>query len=178
MSTQDFVVGGGARTVDPPAQGNAIKYADILHLPHGMSGYFDFEQGMAHARQLGKPVFVDFTGHGCVNCREMEARVWGDDEVQRILREEYVVIALYSDDRTTLPRSEWLTTPAGKVLKTIGRKNSFIVNSRYGVSAQPAYLLLDAGGALLAPVYGYNLDVAKYAAFLRSGVEAYKKQAK
>jgi thiol:disulfide interchange protein DsbD len=105
----------------------------------------------------------------------MEARVWVDGEVQRIMREEYIVIALYSDDRTRLPEAEWLTTPAGKSLQTIGRKNSFIINSRYGISAQPAYLLLDGEGELLAPVYGYNLDIAKYVAFLRGGVEAYKK---
>jgi thiol:disulfide interchange protein DsbD len=104
----------------------------------------------------------------------MEARVWVDPEVQRILREEYVVIALYSDDRTRLPESEWLTTPAGKKLQTIGRKNSYIINSRYGISAQPAYLLLDGEGKLLAPVYGYDLDIRKYVEFLRGGVESYK----
>jgi thiol:disulfide interchange protein DsbD len=179
MSTQDFVAG---RNVDgdlgyaEARSDESIKYADILHLPHGMTGYFDFEQGMAAARAENKPVFLDFTGHGCVNCREMEARVWVDAEVQRILREEYIVIALYSDDRTRLPEAEWLTTPAAKSLQTIGRKNSFIINSRYGISAQPAYLLLDGEGELLAPVYGYNLDIAKYIAFLRSGVEAYRQK--
>jgi thiol:disulfide interchange protein DsbD len=129
---------------------------------------------MAAARAAGKPVFLDFTGHGCVNCREMEARVWVDGEVQRILREEYVVIALYSDDRTRLPEAEWLTTPAGKVLQTIGRKNSYIVNTRYGVSAQPAYLLLDGDGELLLPVRGYDLDIAGYVNFLRRGVTNYE----
>ncbi len=174
MSTQDFVAGSGSRTVDDAPAAEGIKYSDILHLPHGMTGYFDFEQGMAVARAQNKPVFLDFTGHGCVNCREMEARVWVDGEVQRILREEYVVIALYSDDRTRLPEAEWLTTSAGKELQTIGRKNSYIINSRYGISAQPAYLLLDGEGNLLAPVYGYDLDIAKYIAFLESGVEAYR----
>jgi thiol:disulfide interchange protein DsbD len=176
MSTQDFIAGGGSRAVpdDVPAT-QEIKYADILHLPHGMTGYFDFEQGMAAARAQNKPVFLDFTGHGCVNCREMEARVWVDPEVQRILREQYVVIALYSDDRTRLPETEWLTTPTGKSLQTIGRKNSYIINSRYGISAQPAYLLLGGDGELLVPVYGYNLDIGKYIAFLESGVEAYNK---
>jgi thiol:disulfide interchange protein DsbD len=171
MSTQDFVAGG---VVPSTGTDQKIKYAEILHLPHGMTGYFDFEQGMAHAREVGKPVFLDFTGHGCVNCREMEARVWVDPEVQRILREEYVVIALYSDDRTRLSEADQLTTPAGKVLQTIGRKNSYIINSRYGISAQPAYLLLDGEGELLAPVYGYNLDIRKYVEFLRSGIEKYK----
>jgi thiol:disulfide interchange protein DsbD len=173
ISSQDFVSGGGngrgdffSITVNEPQQ--EIKYSDILHLPHGMAGYFDFEQGLAAAREQGKPVFLDFTGHGCVNCREMEARVWVDPRVQQILREEYVVIALYSDDRTQLPEAEWLTTPEGRVLKTIGRKNSYIVGSRYGVSAQPAYLLLDGDGGQLAPVYGYDLDVDKYITFLQS----------
>lgn len=171
MSTQDFIAGGSGSVASDDARASGeIKYADILHLPHGMTGYFDLEQGMARAREAGKPVFLDFTGHGCVNCREMEARVWVDPEVQRILREDYVVIALYADDRTTLPEEEWLTTPAGKVLKTIGRKNSFIINSRYDISAQPAYMLLDpATGELLAPVYGYNLSIPDFIKFLKNG---------
>ncbi|MDR2891148.1 MAG: thioredoxin family protein [Alistipes sp.] len=174
MSTQDFVAGSGSGVAataasDAPASRD-IKYSDILHLPHGMTGYFDLEQGMEAARAADKPVFLDFTGHGCVNCREMEARVWVDGEVQRILREDYVVIALYSDDRTSLPEEEWLTTPEGKTMKTIGRKNSYIINTRYGVSAQPAYMLLDpANGELLAPVYGYNLDVSDFVEFLNNG---------
>jgi thiol:disulfide interchange protein DsbD len=174
MSTQDFISGGGnsgggyvSDTSDIPQGG--IKYADILHLPHNMTGYFDLEQGLEAARREGKPVFLDFTGHGCVNCREMEQRVWVDGEVQRILREDYIVIALYSDDRTTLPETEWLTTPAGKVLKTIGRKNSYIINPRYGVSSQPAYMLMNADGELLAPVYGYNLSIPAFIEFLRNG---------
>ncbi|MDR0907443.1 MAG: thioredoxin family protein [Rikenellaceae bacterium] len=172
MSTQDFIAsGGGSRTTEMPQEG--IKYADILTLPHGMTGYFDFEQGMEHARAVGKPVFLDFTGHGCVNCREMEERVWVDPTVQQILRDEYVVIALYSDDRTPLAPTDRIITPAGKELKTIGKKNSHLLNSRYGVGAQPAYLLLDNQGELLAPPRGYNLDIAAYIDFLRSGVAKY-----
>ncbi len=177
-STQDLFMGDG-HTQAVSAQGaqEKIKYSDFLHMPPGMdiTAYFDFEQGLAAARAQNKPVFLDFTGHGCVNCREMEEKVWADAEVQRILREEYVVVALYSDDRTRLPEAEWFTTPAGRVLKSLGRKNSYLVNTRYGVSAQPAYLLLDGNGERLAPVYGYDLDVDKYVAFLRNGVEAYKK---
>jgi thiol:disulfide interchange protein DsbD len=172
MSTQDFIAGGGSRTPETPQEG--IKYGDILTLPHGMTGYFDFEQGMAHAREVGKPVFLDFTGHGCVNCREMEERVWVDPTVQQILRDDYVVIALYSDDRITLSPADRITTPTGKVLKTIGKKNSHLLNSRYGVGAQPAYLLLDAEGELLAPVRGYNLDIAEYIDFLRNGIAQYR----
>jgi thiol:disulfide interchange protein DsbD len=178
MSTQEFAYNHPSSSSHPSKGGELatqhIKYSEVLHLPHGMAGYFDFEQGMEYAREAGKPVFLDFTGHGCVNCREMEQRVWSDSEVQRILREEYVVVALYSDDRTRLPESEWLTTAAGKELKTLGRKNSYIVNTRYGISAQPAYLLLDGRGEPLAPVYGYDLDIQNYIEFLQKGVEAYK----
>ncbi|MDR2894942.1 MAG: thioredoxin family protein [Alistipes sp.] len=176
MSSQDFISTGSPSVSESAPSTDKIKYSDILHLPHGMSGYFDLEQGLTAARAAGKPVFLDFTGHGCVNCREMEARVWVDGEVQRILAQDYVVIALYSDDRTRLPQTEWLTTSAGRELKTLGRKNSHIVGNRYGVSAQPAYLLLDGDGEPLAPTRGYDLDIESYIAWLRSGVEAYKKR--
>jgi thiol:disulfide interchange protein DsbD len=104
----------------------------------------------------------------------MEERVWVDPTVQQILRDDYVVIALYSDDRTPLAPADRITTPAGKELKTIGKKNSYLLNTRYGVGAQPAYLLLDADGELLAPVRGYDLDIAAYIEFLRSGVAEYR----
>lgn len=172
MSTQDFVIAGNAReTVGHHDE--KIKYADILHLPHGMIGFFDFEQGMEYARKVGKPVFLDFTGHGCVNCREMEERVWVDSEIQRILREDFVVIALYSDDRAKLPESDWQTTAGGNVLKTLGKRNSYLMNTRFGISSQPAYLLLDNDGNLLVPARGYNLSIPDYIAFLRSGIDAY-----
>lgn len=177
ITSQDFVLGAGTVPNTTPANTSdeKIKYADVLHLPFGLTGYFDMEQGMAAAQREGKPVFLDFTGHGCVNCREMEARVWSDERVQKILRDEYVVIALYSDDKMTLPEQEWLTTESGKVLKGLGKKNSYLVNKRYQVSAQPAYLLLDNNGELLTPVRGYNLDVEDYVKFLKDGVTAYGK---
>ncbi len=179
MTSQEYVVskGGaaGPSAVSQSTDNEKIKYADVLHMPLGLTGYFDFDQALAKSRETGKPIFMDFTGHGCVNCREMESRVWSDPRVLKILNEKFVLLAMYSDDRQQLPEDEWLTTDGGKVLKTLGRKNSYIVNTRYGVSAQPAYLLLDGDGNLLAPVYGYDLDIAKYVAFLRNGVEAYKK---
>ncbi|MBC8004563.1 MAG: thioredoxin family protein, partial [Verrucomicrobia bacterium] len=99
------------------------KFAEFLHLPHGLEGYFDYEQGIACARKLNKPVFIDFTGHGCVNCREMEASVWSDTRVLERLRNDFVIIALYVDDKSTLPESEWITsTYDGKVKKTLGKK--------------------------------------------------------
>jgi thiol:disulfide interchange protein DsbD len=171
MSTQDFISRGVGHIQEIRQIG--VKHADILSLPYGMTGYFDFEQGMEYAREVGKPVFLDATGHGCVNCREMEARVWADPTVQQLLREEYVVIALYADDRTTLDPADRITTSTGKEMKTIGKKNSYFLTTRYGVSSQPTYLLLDNNGALLAPARGYDLDVEAYIEFLRDGVTKY-----
>ena len=173
ISTQDFVMGATTAPATPAQSKSEIKYSDVLHLPHGLEGYFDLEQGLEAARREGKPVFLDFTGHGCVNCREMEARVWSDAEVLRRLREDYIIIALYSDDKLALPQSEWLTTEGGKTLKSIGKKNSYIVNSRYGISSQPAYLLLDTDGRQIVPTKGYDLNIQNYIDFLQSGVDAY-----
>jgi thiol:disulfide interchange protein DsbD len=129
---------------------------------------------MEYARSIGKPVFVDFTGHGCVNCREMEVRVWSDSEVLDILRRDYVIIALYSDDKKVLPREEWITTASGRTLKSMGKKNSYLINSLYGVNAQPTYLLLSPQGRELLPPRGYNLDVEGYVEFLKNGIREYE----
>ncbi len=142
-----------------------------LKMPLGLTGYFTLEEGLAAAKALNKPVFVDITGHGCVNCREMEQRVWSDPRVLDILRNEYVLVALYVDDKTKLDETEWLTTPEGKTLKEIGRVNSYIARTRFGVNAQPNYALLDADGNQLAPVRGYNLSVDGFIAFLNSGLK-------
>ena len=141
-----------------------------LKMPLGLTGYFTLEEGLTAAKAQGKPVFVDITGHGCVNCREMEQRVWSDPRVLNILRNEYVLVALYVDDKTKLEEKDWLTTPEGKTLKQIGRVNSYIARARFGVNAQPNYALLDADGNQLVPVRGYNLSVEGFIEFLNSGL--------
>ena len=175
ITTQDFVMGNtpSRQTAHEAQRNNDVKYSDMLSLPYGLEGFFDFEQGMQYARKVGKPVFLDYTGHGCVNCREMEARVWSAPEVDRILREDYVIIALYGDDKTKLDRQDYLQTKEGKTLKSIGKKNAYIVNTLYGISSQPAYLLLSDDGDLLVPPRGYNLDVQGYVDFLKSGLKEY-----
>jgi len=143
------------------------KFGEFLHLPHGLDGYFDYEQGMACARKLKKPVFIDFTGHGCVNCREMEASVWSDPRVLDRLRNNFVVIALYVDDKSTLPESEWITsTYDGKVKKTLGKKYADFQISRYGVNAQPYYVLLDNKEQLLVQPKAYDLNADHFVEFL------------
>ena len=181
ITTQDFVLGqntvaagtaAGSTPVQSISEGQK-KYD--LHLPLGLQGYFTLDEGLAAAKEAGKPVFVDITGHGCVNCREMESRVWSDPQVLDILNNDYIVVALYTDDKQKLAEADWVTTDTGDVLKTLGRANSYIVRTRFGVNAQPNYVLLSPEGEQLAPVRGYNLDINGFVDFLRSGIEAYEK---
>ena len=139
---------------------------NLVPLPHGLTGYDNLDDGLAAAAASGKRVFVDITGHGCVNCREMEARVWSDPAVLQRLRDNFVLVALYMDDKTKLPESQWVTADNGKVLKDVGRVNSHIAQTRFGVNAQPNYVILDADGTQLAGPRGYNLDVADFVKFL------------
>ena len=183
LHTQDFVIGQGASattggetrmmlTVD----GRKPKHSEFLHLPHGLEGFFDLKEAEAYAAKVGKPLFIDFTGHGCVNCREMEARVWSDPQVLDILRNEYVIVALFSDDKKVLPEDEWVTTDSGKVLKSLGKINSHYALKTFGVNAQPYYVLQGRDGKTLVPPRGYDLSIPGFVEFLRSGVEAYNKQ--
>ena len=142
-----------------------------LKMPLGLPGYFTLEEGLEAAKAEGKPVFVDITGHGCVNCREMESRVWSDPRVLEILRNRYIIVALYNDDKTPLDEADWVTTESGRVLKDLGRVNSYIARERFGVNAQPNYILLAPDGTQLAPPRGYNLDIEDFLAFLAKGLE-------
>ena len=142
-----------------------------LKMPLGLPGYFTLEEGLEAAKAEGKPVFVDVTGHGCVNCREMEQRVWSDPRVLEILRDRYIIVALYNDDKTPLDEADWVTTESGRVLKDLGRVNSYIARERFGVNAQPNYILLAPDGTQLAPPRGYNLDIEDFLAFLAKGLE-------
>ncbi len=153
------------------------KFAEFLHLPHGLEGYFDYEQGIACARKLGKPVFIDFTGHGCVNCREMEASVWSDPRVLDRLRNNFVIIALYVDDKSTLPESEWITSEYdGKVKKTLGKKYADFQITRYGVNAQPYYVLLDGKEQLLVQPRAYDLNPDHFVEFLDLALAEFAKR--
>jgi thiol:disulfide interchange protein DsbD len=132
---------------------------------------------MACARKLNKPVFLDIKGHACTNCKVMEKNVWSDPQVLKRLREDYVVIALYVDDNFELPESEWVTsTFDGKVKKTIGRKNTDFQITRYGVNAQPYYVLLDLEGNTLVQPIGFEPDVTKYVSYLDEGVKKFSEK--
>lgn len=162
--------------VEQQQQSNTgVKYGDILHLPHGLQGFFDLAEAEAYAAKVDKPVFIDFTGHGCVNCREMEARVWSDPAVLELLKNEYVICALYTDDKMVLPESEWVTADNGKTLKSLGKVNAYYALTRFGVNAQPYYVLQGKNEKVLAEPRGYNLDAQAFVEFLRKGVEEYRK---
>lgn len=166
-------VRGGELSPDgTTSSGFAEKYN--LRLPMGYNGYFTIEDGIAASKATGKPVFVDITGHGCVNCREMEQRVWSDPRVQDIMKNDYIMVFLYNDDKTKLEKEDWVTTTEGKTLKDIGRVNSYIVRERFNVNAQPNYALLGSDGELLVPVRGYNLSVEGFIDFLESGLEKFR----
>ncbi len=173
MQTQDFVMGAGSAVAASDAKKPDVKYGDVLELPHGLEGFFDLEEAKAYAKKVDKPIFFDFTGHGCVNCREMESRVWSDPRVLDILRNEYVIVALYADDKLTVDEQDWVTTESGKVLKTLGKINSYYALKTYGVNAQPYYVLIDKEGRTMAD-RSYDLDVEGFIAFLQKGVETYK----
>ncbi len=165
LETQDFVLGSGPAAV-APAPATTTLYGSEVKLPHGLTGYSSLEDGIAAAAEQGKKVFVDITGHGCVNCREMEARVWSDPRVLQRLQDNYVIVSLYVDDKTRLPEDKWVTTESGKVLKDVGRVNSNLVLERFGVNSQPNYFLLDAQGKTLSGPRGYNLDTDAFVKFL------------
>ena len=181
ITTQDFVMGSNkVQTTDSSctvcedfASESADKYG--LHLPLGLNGYFDLNEGLAAAKKAGKPVFVDVTGHGCVNCREMESRVWSAPQVLDMLKNDYVVVALYTDDKQKLDKEDWVTdAETGKVYKDLGRANSYLARTLWNVNAQPNYVLLSPDGEVLAPVRGYDLSVEGFVQFLKSGLEANK----
>jgi len=173
METQDFVLssqpgqarGNDAAAVLPAGTGESSQPGNIT-VAHGLRAFDNLEDGLAAAKAAGKPVFLDFTGYGCVNCREMEARVWSDPEVLRRLREDFVIVALHVDDKTKLPESKWVLNDKGKPLKDIGRVNSYIALHDFGVNAQPNYFLLDGDGRRLAGPRPYNLDIQGFVDFL------------
>lgn len=170
IETQDFIMGS-----NPSQQVVSIEEANKGEkLPLGLTGYHSMEEGYAAAKASGKPVFLDISGLACVNCREMEQRVWSDPKVLSILKNDFVIVVLYTDDKTKLPESEWVTTSSGKVLKDRGRVNAWFVRENFGVSAQPNYVLLSPDGKQLAPIRGYNTDIDGFVEFLNSGLEKMK----
>ncbi len=150
------------------------KHGDKFEMPLGLTGYYDLNQGLACAKEQGKPVLIDFKGHACANCKLMEAKVWSDPEVLRRLRENFVIISLYVDDRTQLPENEWFISELdGKQKKTIGKQNEDIEISRYKTNALPLYVITDYDGNPLIKPMPTNMNIAEYKNWLDEGVEMF-----
>ncbi len=181
QSTQDFdlytpTLGGRGAGAGPAAPRTAHRYADLFHAPLGLDAYFDYAEARAAARAAGKPLLIDFTGHACVNCRKMEATVWPTAQVLPLIRDRYVLVQLYVDDKTDLPEAEQTVSPySGKKITTLAGKWSDLQASRYNANSQPYYVLLDpATERVLAPPQGANYDPENFRSFLESGLSAYR----
>ena len=180
MSSQSFNMMNSFSTVEDQSN-NVItncetpKFDDLLELPLNIHGYFDYDQALECAKKQNKPVFIDFTGHGCVNCREMEATVWSDPEVLKRLKNDYVVVALYVDEKTELPESEWYVSAHDqKIKKTIGKQNLDFMIQKLNANAQPYYTLVGNNGDVLVPPKGYDLNVKNFVDFLDKGLEEFE----
>ena len=158
IESQDFVISSNSVATDGAAKSSTISNSNKV---------YNFKEALRLSEQSGKPIFLDFTGKACVNCREMEARVLSNSRVQQILSENYIVLELYGDTRNPLPESEWVKTSGGTILKTDGKVNSNLLLERYGVNAMPYYLLLDSKGNPLTAPRGYNLNVEEFIAYLQ-----------
>jgi len=179
QETQDFdlytpgLLGGRQEL---PAARTPHKHADLFHAPLGLDAFFDYYEALAYARQVNKPLLIDFTGHACVNCRKMEANVWPDKQVLPLLQEKYVLVQLYVDDKTELPAAEQsVSSFSGKKIRTIGNKWSDFQARHYNANSQPYYVLLDpATSRVLAPPQGANYDPSNFQAFLSQGAQAFQ----
>lgn len=173
-TTQDFDLTRNTSTAPAPAGQTIYVGESVKESAHGLMAFTDYQEGLAAARKAGKPIFLDFTGLGCANCRKMEATVWSDSQVLQRLGNDFVKISLYVDDRTTLPESEQFVSSAlgrERNIRTIGQKWSVFQAERYGINTQPYYVILDHDENLLAPPYGYDTSVDKYIEFLDTGLE-------
>lgn len=145
------------------------KYADKLHLPHNLNGYFDLEQGKACAKEQGKPVFLVFKGHACANCKKMENGVWADSRALKLLSEKYVIVALYTDDRTNLPEAEWITSKNdGKVKKTMGKINLDYQIEKYATNSIPFHVIIEPDGT--EHMLGVTFNDDEFVGFLEKGI--------
>ena len=183
MSTQDFDLTRSIRE-SQGIKGNLCKkpnYSQDFHIAHGLNGYYDYDEAVACSKELNKPLFIDFTGHGCVNCRKMEEMVWSDPRVLKLLNEEYVIASLYVDDKKVkLPANEWFTGRySRKEIKTLGNKNAEIEICYFGKTSQPLYCLLDGTENLLQTPVGSEInkkqfDTEEFLKFLENGLAEFK----
>ncbi|MFC1734329.1 thioredoxin family protein, partial [candidate division KSB1 bacterium] len=171
VGTQTNSVSGSSNICEEP------KYADLYKLPYGLKAYFDYEQGLACAKKIGKPLFLDFKSKSCANCKVMERNIWPDPEVLKRLSEEYVIVVLYGDQKTELLEEEWITsTFDGKIKKTAGKRNKDLQITKFGSNAEPYYVLLGTDEKELVKPMGFTKSVEEYVQFLDEGIAKFKER--
>jgi thiol:disulfide interchange protein DsbD len=177
QSTNEFDLVALIRGEESANKNNKAKYSDILHLPHGLEGHFEYFEAIEAAKQAGQPLFIDFTGHGCVNCREMEASVWNQSEILPLLKNELTIVALYVDERQELTEKEKYTSDRnGKEVATVGKRNSDFQIRRFGQNAQPNYFIINPyTHQPLVPPVG-KVSTEDFKAFLEKGITEFQKQ--
>ena len=175
-TTQDFDLERYTLHINSSNLCEKPMYSDQLHLPHNLQGYFDVYQALQCAKEKKKPIFIDFTGHGCVNCRKMEEYVWSDPRVLKILSNDYIILSLYVDDKTIeTPKDRWFISLAdGKLKKMLGKQNADIQIVNFNKNAQPFYVLIDWQGNVLAKPYEYDPNPDKFVKFLEQGKNKFK----
>jgi thiol:disulfide interchange protein DsbD len=152
-----------------------VKYSDILKLPYNLKGFFDYEEALIYSKKNNKPMLLDFTGHGCVNCRDIESRVWPDQRVRDYLNNKYVLVSLYVDDKTQLPEKDWyISSYDSKIKKTIGKQNADFQITRFNNNAQPFYVVIDPfSEKIVYKPWGYELNVESYITHLENGINKF-----
>jgi thiol:disulfide interchange protein DsbD len=175
-SSQKFSI-TGTMAAAPASESTLCEtplYSDFLHTPKGTEGYFDLDEAIACAKAQNKPLFIDFTGHGCANCKVMENTVWADPRVVEKFRKDFIIVALYNDDNTQLPEDKWVTTDNGKVLKTMGRINKHFQEAQFGSVAVPYYVVVDHELNMLSGPWTTDKSIEGFLKFLDDGVKKFQ----
>ena len=162
------------KTNNSEAYGN-IKYSELFKFPHDLKGFFDYEEAILFAKKVNKPILLDFTGHGSVNCRDIESRVWSDETIRNLLNNDYILVSLYVDDKTLLPENDWFISEYdNKIKKTIGKQNADFQITRFNNNAQPFYIVLNPyTDEIIGTPLGYDLNIQNNVSFLKNNLSIF-----
>jgi thiol:disulfide interchange protein DsbD len=181
LSTQEYILGASSSSSPEPSEGLPPnrKLANILKEPPGFQGFFDYAEGLAYARKVKKPIFLDFTGHSCVNCRKMEETVWVNPQVKEKINRDYVLISLYVDEKIELPlKEQYYSKILESKVKTVGDLNSDIEATKFNTNSQPYYVLLDNDENKLMPPRAFDQNIEAFQNFLQKGSDLFHQKTK